>query len=51
MCGESMRKQQREVVVRIPGTQEAKKHTVNDWVCPECDYYEEAGLRGDEEPS
>jgi C4-type Zn-finger protein len=50
MCGEAMRKHQREVVIRIPGTTEVKKHVVHDWVCTESDYFEEVGLRGDEEP-
>lgn len=49
MCGESMRRHDRVVIVRIPGTQEVKQHTVQEWVCRECDYFEEAGLRGDEE--
>jgi uncharacterized protein with PIN domain len=49
MCGEAMRKQDRETVVRIPGTSEQRTHTVVEWVCLECDYFEEAGLRGDEE--
>jgi hypothetical protein len=50
MCGESMRPQDRIVVVHIPGTTEVKQHVVVEWVCRECDYFEEAGLRGDEEP-
>ena len=51
MCGEAMRKLQREVVIVIPGTNEEKRQTVTEWVCRECDYFEEAGLMGDEEPS
>lgn len=49
MCGETMRRQSRVVVVHIPGTNEVKPHTVDEWVCRECDYFEEVGLRGDEE--
>ena len=30
MCGETMRKQQREVVIRIPKTTEVKKNVVTD---------------------
>jgi hypothetical protein len=47
MCGESMRLRQREVVNRIPGTAEAKKTQYREWVCPECDYFEEAEERTD----
>lgn len=49
MCGESMRRQGRIAVVRIPGTTEVKEHIVEEWVCRECDYFEEAGLEGDED--
>ncbi len=49
MCGEAMRKQERETVLRIPGTTEVKKQIINEWICTECDHFEEAGLRGDEE--
>lgn len=50
MCGESMRKQERETVIRIPGTTEVRRLKTYEWVCLECDYFEEVGLRGDEEP-
>lgn len=49
MCGESMRRQQRVTVIAIPGTSEVKEHLFEEWVCRECDYFEETGLRGDEE--
>jgi hypothetical protein len=49
MCGESMRRQQRLVVVHIPGTSEVKQHVLEEWVCRECDFFEETGLQGDEE--
>ncbi len=49
MCGESMRRQARVVSIRIPGTNEVREHQVDEWVCRECDYFEEVGLRGDEE--
>jgi uncharacterized protein YlaI len=26
---------------RVPGTQEARSKPVKEWVCPECDYFEE----------
>jgi len=41
MCGEFMRLHSREVVTRIPGTSQEVKRTEREWVCPECDYFEE----------
>ena len=40
LCGEPMRLHSREVPER-PGLQSAAK-VLREWVCPECDYYEEA---------
>ena len=42
MCGETMQRQEREVVDRVPGTSELKSTKLIEWVCPECDYFEEA---------
>jgi hypothetical protein len=47
MCGEAMRLREREVVTRIPGTTETKAAKYREWVCPECDYFEEAEERAD----
>jgi C4-type Zn-finger protein len=41
MCGEMMRLRVREAVDRVPGTGETKTTTSREWVCPECDYFEE----------
>lgn len=41
MCGESMRLREREVIDRLPGTQQTKSTKYREWVCPECDYFEE----------
>jgi len=46
MCGESMRLETHERLERIPGTAQATKQVVEEWICPECDYFEEA----DEDP-
>jgi ribosomal protein L32 len=40
LCGEPMRIHAREIPER-PGT-ESTKRVLREWVCPECDYYEEA---------
>jgi rubrerythrin len=41
MCGEFMRLTEREEVDRIPGKSEVISRKVMEWVCPECDYFEE----------
>jgi YgiT-type zinc finger domain-containing protein len=41
MCGEIMRQQTREEVIRVPGTSQEVKRLEREWVCPECDYFEE----------
>ena len=46
LCGELMRLRATTRVVRIPGNPEAKTQVVQEWVCPECDYFEEAEEEG-----
>ena len=41
MCGETMRARERAVTDRVPGTSQTKTSTYREWVCPECDYFEE----------
>ena len=41
MCGEFMRLETREVVTRVPGTSQDNRRIEREWVCPECDYFEE----------
>jgi predicted RNA-binding Zn-ribbon protein involved in translation (DUF1610 family) len=41
MCGEKMRRLEREIVDLIPGTSEMKRRMAIEWICPECDYFEE----------
>lgn len=50
MCNEFMRLVTRETVTRVPGTSQEVKATAREWVCPECDYFEEAEA-GDEPTS
>ena len=49
MCGEFMRLVTRETVSRLPGTSQEIKTPVREWICPECDYFEED--EGGEAPS
>lgn len=41
MCGEYMRLVVREVTVQVPGTAQQVTRPVREWVCPECDYFED----------
>jgi uncharacterized protein YlaI len=40
LCGETMRLSEREIEERIAG--QLAKRWVREWICPECDYFEEA---------
>jgi transposase len=46
MCGETMKLQVREIIDRVPGTSQITCTTVREWVCPECDYFEDAEEEG-----
>lgn len=41
MCGELMRLEVREVSEAIPGADQAVTRVRREWICPECDYFEE----------
>ena len=45
MCGETMRLSEREVEEHIAGHPSTVRH-VREWICPECDYFEEADSEG-----
>jgi C4-type Zn-finger protein len=42
LCGEAMRLGTRETTDHIPGIGQSSTRIVREWVCPECDYWEEA---------
>ena len=42
LCGETMQLREREIVDRVPGTAQTRTSKFREWVCPECDYFEEA---------
>ena len=46
MCGGTMRLRRTETVVQIPGNPHGTTQASREWVCPDCDYFEEAD--GDE---
>jgi hypothetical protein len=37
-----MRMKQSTAVTRVPGNPSATTRTTREWVCPDCDYFEEA---------
>jgi acetone carboxylase gamma subunit len=47
LCGETMRLKETETVVHVPGNPAPKMQHAREWVCPECDYFEEV----EEEPA
>jgi transposase len=42
MCGTGMRLREQQITTRVPGTSETRSAQQREWVCPECDYFEEA---------
>jgi C4-type Zn-finger protein len=42
MCGDRMTLHTRETVTRVPGTSQEIRTVVREWVCQECEYFEEA---------
>ena len=42
LCGETMRLKTRERVGSRAGTGQTTTRQVSEWICPECDYWEEA---------
>jgi C4-type Zn-finger protein len=41
LCGERMSLETRETISRVPGSAQEIKSIVKEWVCRECDYFEE----------
>ena len=48
LCGERMRLKERELVEAIPGTGQTTRRQVFEWICPDCDYYEEDEQEGND---
>jgi hypothetical protein len=42
LCGENMRLHVRQTQERVPGASGSAVRVVREWICPECDYFEEA---------
>jgi ssDNA-binding Zn-finger/Zn-ribbon topoisomerase 1 len=46
MCGGTMRIRHTKATVQVPGNPRASTRPLTEWVCPECDYFEEAEEEG-----
>ena len=42
MCGGSMRLKETETIVRVPGNPKGATQKTREWICPDCDYFEDA---------
>jgi ribosomal protein S27AE len=42
LCGGTMHLEQRTTVPRVAGYSDAAPKTTREWVCGDCDYFEEA---------
>jgi acetone carboxylase gamma subunit len=42
LCAEMMQLRERETTDRVPGMTQTKTTKYREWVCPECEYFEEA---------
>ena len=46
MCGGTMHVKPNTIVTRVPGNPGTTARTTMEWVCPDCDYFEEAEEEG-----
>jgi len=42
LCGTTMRLKRSETPVQVPGNPRPTTRRTVEWICPDCDYYEEA---------
>ena len=42
LCGGTMQLSVKEAVVQVPGNPKPSASKTREWVCPDCDYFEEA---------
>jgi len=42
LCAGTMQLRKTEHVVHVPGNPKPSKRISAEWICPECDYFEEA---------
>jgi transposase len=42
LCGSAMRLKETEVVSQIPGNPKSTRRPHREWICPDCDNFEDA---------
>jgi hypothetical protein len=42
LCGGTMKIRESQTVTRVPGNPHVTTRSTWEWVCPDCDYFEEA---------
>jgi C4-type Zn-finger protein len=47
LCGGTMQLSEMKSTTPIPGASKPTVQTSREWICPECDYFEEAGNEED----
>ncbi len=43
LCGGTMRYRESTTPIQVRGNPNATPQTTREWICPDCDYFEEAG--------
>ena len=46
LCGGTMRVKVREIIVHVPGNPKPSTTQSREWICPDCDYFEELDEEG-----
>lgn len=46
LCGGTMHYKAHETVTLVPGNPKPSTSTTREWVCPDCDYFEDADEEG-----
>jgi hypothetical protein len=41
LSGATLRRKEHHTIIRLPGNPNATSRVSREWVCPDCDYYEE----------
>ena len=44
LCGEFMHRRDALTTTQIPGNPKPTTYAVQEWFCPDCEYFEEAGV-------
>lgn len=42
LCGAMMRLHERQTMTRVPGNPTPAARITREWICPDCDYFEDA---------